>query len=75
MKIIIISGPEATGKSAIGRELSKLLSFQYVSKDMIKESLFDSVPNNTWDYKWFENKAKDIFFETLQDFIKQNTLI
>ena len=42
MHLIIISGPEATGKSYIGKELAKRLSYKYLSKDIIRESLFDT---------------------------------
>ncbi len=72
MNLIIVSGPEATGKTAIGRALAKLLSYQYLSKDMIKEALFDSEQHSTWDYSWYEERAKTIFFGKIADFIAHN---
>lgn len=72
MKLVIVSGPEATGKTFIGRYVASLLNCQYVSKDMIKEALFESESHNTWNYSWYEQKAKQIFFDTVEDFINQN---
>lgn len=71
MKLIIVSGPEATGKTAVGRNVAKILGYQYISKDMIKEALYDSEPHSTWDYTWYEMKAKAIFFDTIAEFINK----
>ena len=58
MKLIIISGPEATGKTNIGHHLSKELSIPYLGKDDIKEAMFDKKPRNTWHFVWYEKQAK-----------------
>ena len=42
MNVLIVSGPEATGKTAVGKTISQKLGYQYLSKDMIKEAMFDS---------------------------------
>ena len=39
-RLIIISGLPASGKTTLGRELAKLLGFQFIDKDDILESLF-----------------------------------
>lgn len=40
---IIISGPPCTGKTTLGQYLSSELSLPFLSKDRIKESLFDTL--------------------------------
>lgn len=71
MNLTIVSGPEATGKTAVGKEVARILGYKYQSKDMIKEALFDSEPHNTWDYSWYENKAKDAFFDSIGQLISK----
>ncbi len=66
MKLIIITGAEATGKSYIGRKLSERLGYKYLSKDEIKEKLFNSKTVSTWNYKWYEGKAKAELFKELK---------
>lgn len=41
--IILVSGAPASGKSTVARELAQILSYPLISKDTIKESLFDSL--------------------------------
>jgi len=69
MKLIVISGAEATCKSAVGKELAKQLNCTYISKDSIKEALFDEMLISTWNFKLYEQKAKDLFFQDIQNFI------
>ena len=73
MQLVIISGPEATGKSEIGHKLAEQLGYRYESKDRIKEALFDSAPRSTWSYRWYENEAKQQFFRELERLIRTNT--
>lgn len=75
MQLVIVSGPEATGKTHIGRSVAGQLGCQYVSKDMIKESLFDTGTRSTWDSGWYEHEAKEIFFDTIKDFIDRDESI
>ena len=41
--VLIITGPPASGKSTLGRQLAAALSLPYLSKDLFKETLFDSL--------------------------------
>ena len=50
--LIIINGAPGTGKTILGRKLSQELSLPLLSRDDIKESLFD---NLGWrDHAWSE---------------------
>jgi len=73
MKLIIISGAEATGKSTIGRELAKSLGIVYQSKDIVKEALFDIHEQSTWNFQWYERRAKKAFFQDIQQLIETGT--
>ena len=42
-RIVLISGPPASGKSSIARPLARALGFALLAKDDIKESLFTSM--------------------------------
>lgn len=72
MNLVIVSGPEATGKTVIGKEIARLLEYRYQSKDTIKETLYDSMKHNTWDYLWYEKRAKDELFKEIREFISKN---
>ena len=72
MNLIVISGPEATGKTFIGKSIAKTTGYQYVSKDIIKESLFDKLKHSTWDYTWYEEKAKQELFRQINEQVKNN---
>lgn len=43
MKLIIIAGMPATGKSTLARSLSEAFSFPILEKDDIKEEMFDTI--------------------------------
>lgn len=73
MQLVIISGPEATGKSAIGLKLAEQTGYRYESKDEIKEALFDKAPRSTWNYSWYENKSKQQLFNRLVQLIADGT--
>jgi hypothetical protein len=73
MQLVIISGPEASGKSEIGHKLAEQLGYRYESKDRIKEALFDKAPRSTRDFTWYENEAKQKFFYELEQFIAADT--
>lgn len=42
-QLVIISGPPGAGKSTLAAPLARALRFPLLSKDVIKESLFDSI--------------------------------
>jgi cytidylate kinase len=73
MNLIIVSGPEATCKTFIGRAIAESLGYEYQSKDTIKEAMFDTARHSTWDYRWYETKAKQDFFRQIDQFIKNDT--
>lgn len=72
MNLVIVSGPEATGKTAIGKEIARILNYRYQSKDTIKEALYDSLKHSTWDYSWYEKRAKNELFKEIEEFISKN---
>jgi predicted kinase len=72
MNLIIVSGAEATGKSAIGKYIARELGYTYYAKDVIKEHLFDTESTSTWKYGWYERLAKSEFFSGLAAFIDQD---
>src|SRR5262249_19586607 len=41
--VLIITGPPASGKSTLGRELARRLGLPLLSKDLFKEVLFDQL--------------------------------
>lgn len=69
MKLIIISGAEATGKSAIGKYIADKLRYAYHAKDIIKERMFDTENVSTWRYGWYEKRAKDAFFDEIKIYV------
>lgn len=73
MKLLIISGAEATCKSDLGRRLAKKLKCAHRSKDAIKEAMYDKQNHSTWDFQWYEQRAKDVFFRDIESFIVGNT--
>ncbi len=77
MKLIIISGAEATCKSSLSKELTKKLGCAYQSKDTIKEALFDKNTHNTWNFRVYEQEAKKLFFKDIKTLIndRKNAII
>jgi predicted kinase len=56
MDVLLITGPPASGKSTLGRRLARDLGFPYFSKDLFKESLFDTLG---WeDRAWSQRLGK-----------------
>ena len=52
--LIILIGPVSSGKTTIGKKLSKELSLPYVSKDNLKEVIFDATG---WKDKKYSRKV------------------
>jgi hypothetical protein len=48
--VLIVSGPPASGKTTIGRPLARALALPFLSKDLFKEILFDSLASS--DREW-----------------------
>lgn len=72
MHLVLISGAEATCKSTIGKKIASQLGYVYQSKDAIKENLYDIEDRNTWDFRWYESRAKQAFFLDIQSLIDRN---
>lgn len=72
--MIIVSGPPATGKTTLAEELSKVTDFPVISKDQIKELLFDSLG---WkDRAWSKKLGKagyDLLYYLLENFLASKT--
>jgi len=56
MKLIIINGLPGTGKTTIAKPLAEQLGFPLVSKDTIKEFLFDTI--GVGDREWSKTLGK-----------------
>lgn len=72
MYLIIISGPPASGKTTLGSIIADNLDFEFLAKDEIKERLFNSGARTTYDYSWYEKRAKDLLFDNLRLAIAKN---
>src|ERR1051325_5707184 len=48
--VLIITGPPASGKTTIGRPLASALGLPFLSKDVFKESLFNSLGSKDRDW-------------------------
>lgn len=73
MQLVIVSGQEATGKTEVAKKVAQLLGYEYISKDVIKEKLFDTANKSTWDYGWYEKNAKKQFFADITDSVSKGS--
>lgn len=65
-RIVLISGPPASGKSTIARPLAEALGFALLTKDDIKESLFASLGGTPGDVA-FSRRLSDASMQLLWD--------
>jgi predicted kinase len=65
MRLIIVSGATATGKTTLAKIIADNLGYTLYTKDAIKEEIYDSQKENH-GYFWYERKAKDAFFSSIQ---------
>ncbi|NQU99955.1 MAG: AAA family ATPase [Parcubacteria group bacterium] len=72
--IIIISGPPCTGKTTLGKKIAEKFSLPFISKDDIKESLFDDLG---WsDREWSKKlgmASYSILYYTVESLLQSNT--
>lgn len=77
MVLIVITGPPATGKTAIAEEVEKAMGWPILSKDRIKEALFDErgISDRAWSrqlgiesYEILGRRAAELF-QTKKSFI------
>jgi predicted kinase len=71
MKLVIISGPSASGKTTIGKRIADELDYSFYSKDQIKEELFDSGSRSTYSFAWYEKQATNKFYALLEQAVKE----
>ncbi len=65
--LIIISGPPASGKTALGQRLADVLHLPFVNRDAIKESLFDSLG---WSDREWSKKLGIASYDLLYYFVR-----
>jgi predicted kinase len=74
ISLIIITGLPGTGKTTLGKKLSQELCLPFISKDDIKELLFDGLG---WsDIKWSKKIGKssyDLLYYITESLLKTNT--
>lgn len=66
--LIIVSGPPGAGKSTIGLRIATEFRLPLMSKDAIKESLFDTLG---WDGREWSKRVGMASLELLYDFVEE----
>ncbi len=71
--LIIINGHPATGKTTIAKQISSELKIPLVTRDAIKELIFDNVgiKDREWSKK-VGGASYDIFFHLIDELLKNN---
>ena len=67
MKLVIINGIPGTGKTTIAKPLAYQLGFPLISKDTIKEFLFDTIGVGDREWSKMLGKASSEFLYSLAD--------
>lgn len=75
MRLVIVSGATATGKTYIAKNIADRMKYTLYSKDAIKEELFDKHLRTKHNYFWYEKKAKSIFFDEIKNSISKDISI
>ena len=57
---VVVTGLAGAGKTTVGEPLAAALGVRYISKDRIKEALFDAVGYGGWDLSKTLSHASDI---------------
>jgi len=65
--VIIINGPPGVGKSTLGRRIANELELPFISKDHIKDRLFDSLG---WQDRDWSRKLGGTSFDLMYHFIE-----
>ena len=60
--LVVVSGAPCTGKSSLGRRIARTYALPYISKDGIKETLFDSLG---WSDKEWSQKLGAATYELM----------
>lgn len=73
MKIIILTGMPASGKSTIAKEISKTFQLPILEKDAIKEELFDTIGFNCYaEKRKLDIAANAVLLRCLESLLKEN---
>ena len=73
MKVVIVSGPPAAGKTAISHKIADSLGYEYYSKDYFKEQLFDSESRSKYfNWKWYDDTAYERLIGQLNECISND---
>ena len=73
MKIILVSGIPASGKTTIAKSIGDKLELPLHTKDQEKEKLFSSETKSTYlRWGWYEKRANDMLFTQLKECIQDN---
>lgn len=73
MKLVIITGAPASGKSSIAESLGKKLCIDVISKDEFKVELFEKFGfTNHAEKRKLSIKGEQIMYETIEHYIEQN---
>ena len=69
LTLIIITGLPCTGKTTFGKNLSEEIGFPFISKDNIREILFD---NFGWSDQYIQKRISKANHDLLYYFVEQN---
>jgi len=73
MKLIILTGAPASGKSSLAEALGKILNIDVISKDGFKIELFEKYGFTSHaEKKKLSIKSESLMYETIKEYISQN---